>query len=85
MHMYINDKYICTSEAEYGARGDGSAMGGKPQGHTPEAKTAVQSDPPTEEQFLTIASMTDCGSSMKVHKGDSIVLIAEYDLKKHPL
>jgi hypothetical protein len=86
VHMYINDKYTCSSNAEYGYRGEGSTMGGKMSGHSHgDAKSAVATDPPKEQGILTVASMTDCEGPFKVKKGDYVVLKAEYDLKKHPL
>lgn len=99
MHMYINDKYICSSEAQYGygreapmggAKGDG-AMAGMSHGHSrrlipdPRKGNAKKDDPPKEKGILTIASMTDCEGPWKVKKGDYVKLVGEYDLKKHPL
>jgi hypothetical protein len=87
MHMFINDKYTCTSQAEYGYRNDGGgAMGGAAMGgHSHGGKAMVKRDPPKEGGIMTVASMTDCEGPWKVKKGDSVILKAEYDLKKHPL
>jgi hypothetical protein len=96
MHMSINDKYVCSSLAEYGYRGeednmsaagtkgakDMAGMGGHAHG-----KSAVVNDGPhNEKSILTVAGMSQCsGGPFKVKKGDYITLKAEYDLKKHPL
>ncbi|KAF2430903.1 hypothetical protein EJ08DRAFT_202464 [Tothia fuscella] len=110
MHMYINDNYVCASEAQYGygreaqpmAGAKGGDMAGMSHGHsrrlipdppTPKAAkaatpkvVAAKSDPPSDAKgILTIASMTDCEGPWKVKKGDSVKLVGEYDLKKHPL
>jgi hypothetical protein len=91
MHMFINDKYTCTSSANYGFRNDEAAatVGGEMGGHTHGGKGMVKRDPPNPgakaEPILTVASMSDCEGPFKVKKGDYVVLKAEYDLKKHPL
>jgi hypothetical protein len=89
MHMFINEKYTCSSNAVYGTRNEGGAMGAAMGGHGHgSAKAMVKREPqdPTKKQeLLTVASMSDCEGPFKVKKGDSVVLKAEYDLKKHPL
>jgi hypothetical protein len=90
MHMFINDKYTCSSEAVYGTRNEGGGgemgpMSGHSHGG---AKGMVRRYPQAAGQkaeILTVASMSDCEGPWKVKKGDTIVLKAEYDLKKHPL
>jgi hypothetical protein len=94
MHMFINDKFTCTSEAVYGYRSDDGmgAMGG--HGHMKrnhahrrrdEPNAAKDGAAPKGTGILTVASMSDCDGPYKVVKGDTIVLKAEYDLQKHPL
>lgn len=99
MHMYINDKYICASQALYGYGREAPMGGAKPtgdmagmnHGHSrrlapaPPASKATSDEPPKEKGLLTIASMTDCEGPWKVKKGDYVKLVGEYDLKKHPL
>jgi hypothetical protein len=94
MHMYINDKYVCSSEAQYGYGREapmGPAKDGMSHGHSGRSLTdaptgnAKKADPPAEKGILTIASMSDCEGPWKVKKGDYVKLIGEYDLKKHPL
>jgi hypothetical protein len=88
MHMFINDQYVCSSKAEYGYRAEESAMDGKGHGGSKDgshgSKAAFKRDAP-KSGILTVANMTDCVGPWKVKKGDSVVLKAEYDLKKHPL
>lgn len=111
MHMLINDKLVCSSQAIYGTRNEGGemgAMGGHSHGGmkkrdpqtpaakspkaaapaknpAPAAKAPAAKAPASQDQILTIASMSDCEGPWKVRKGDTVVLKAEYDLKKHPL
>jgi hypothetical protein len=92
MHMFINDKYTCSSNAEYGYRNEAAAMGGAmgemgghSHGGAKSGKSMVKRDPPKTDGILTVASMTDCEGPWKMKKGDSVILKAEYDLKKHPL
>ena len=86
MHMLINGKYTCSSNAMYGFRGEGAAMGGMggKGGHShadaPKAKAKG-----AEAKILTVSNMTDCVGPFKVKKGEYVQLRAEYDLKKHPL
>jgi hypothetical protein len=91
MHMFINDKFTCSSEAVYGTRNEGGAMGatGEMGGHTHGGGKGMvrrhPQAPASKGEILTVASMSDCEGPWKVKKGDSVVLKAEYDLKKHPL
>jgi hypothetical protein len=97
MHLSINDKYVCSSLAEYGYRGEeetampaGGDKGAKDMagigGHG-HGKMATVNDGPghVEKGILTVASMGHCSGPFKVKKGDFVTLKAEYDLKKHPL
>jgi hypothetical protein len=72
--LFINGKYKCTSDAVYGDKSD-SGMAG--MGHGGEGKGA--------SGIKTISKMTACRGPFPVKKGDSLKLVAEYDLKKHPL
>jgi hypothetical protein len=91
MHMLINDKYTCGSSAVYGTRNEGGGMGGMGEmgGHSHgSGKGMAKRDPQApaaKQELLTVASMSDCEGPFKVKKGDTVVLKAEYDLKKHPL
>jgi hypothetical protein len=94
MHMFINDKFVCTSSAVYGTRNEGGMGGaaggemGPMSGHSHGgSKQMVRRYPqaPKKEELLTVSSMSDCEGPWKVKKGDTVVLKAEYDLKKHPL
>jgi len=79
MDMFINDKYVCSSEAIYGTRTEsvtgmgGHGHGGGSNGGAPDASVK------------TIAEMTPCTGPFHVKKGDTMKLNAEYDLSKHPL
>jgi len=76
--MYINDKFACTSDAIYGEKtGSDSGMGG--HSHTSSPGGAATSS------IKTISAMTPCIGPFPVKKGDTMKLIAEYDLSKHPL
>jgi hypothetical protein len=101
MHMYINDKFICSSEAQYGYGREAPMGGSKPDGGMSEMShghsrrlfpappnsifKTKRDEPPKDKGILTIASMTDCEGPWKVKKGDFVKLVGEYDLKKHPL
>jgi hypothetical protein len=80
--MFINDKYTCTSRAEYGTRNEGGAMEGMAHGHGHGSKAMVKRQ---KAEIQTVSGMSDCTGPIEVKKGDSVVLKAEYDLKKHPL
>jgi hypothetical protein len=80
--MYLNDKFTCASDAIYGdkAKSDtgmgGSGMaGGHNHGGGGQSSTSIK----------TISSMTSCKGPIPVKKGDTMKLVAEYDLAKHPL
>jgi hypothetical protein len=92
MHLFINDKFTCSSAAVYGTRneGGGGEMGGAMGGHSHGgakgmAKRTPQAPAAPKAELMTVASMSDCEGPWKVKKGDTVVLKAEYDLKKHPL
>jgi hypothetical protein len=80
--MFINDKHVCSSDAVYGMRTDADAMGG--HGH-PESGGKNSAPAAPAAAIKTISSMTICTGPIPVKKGDSMKLIAEYDLSKHPL
>ena len=94
MHMLINGKYTCSSNALYGFRSDDAAMGGmggkggKSHSHAesaPPAKGGAKAKGGAQAKVLTVSNMTDCVGPFKVKKGEYVQLRAEYDLKKHPL
>jgi hypothetical protein len=93
MHMFINDKYTCSSTAIYGTRNEGGGMGGEMGemggGHSHGGSKGMvrryPQAPGAKTEILTVASMSDCEGPWKVKKGDTVVIKAEYDLKKHPL
>jgi hypothetical protein len=82
--MYINDKYACESDAVYGVRAatEGGDKGAAMSGHS-HAGASMDSD--VNPAIKTISSMTPCKGPMSVKKGDTMKLVAEYDLSKHPL
>jgi len=90
MEMYLNNKFLCTSEAVYGARGEAEAHGhpamsneisASPKGAAPPS----QATSPKDASIKTISSMTTCWGPYPVKKGDTLTLSAIYDLSKHPL
>jgi hypothetical protein len=77
--LFINDKYTCSSNAIYGDKSaSSSAMGGKGKG-------SAASVGKSSAKIKTISSMTPCRGPFPVKKGDTMRLVAEYDLSKHPL
>jgi len=81
--LYLNDKFICASNAVYGSRSDaGADMGGAAGGHGHGEKAGEKAG---TSSIKTISSMTACRGPYPVKKGDSMKLVAEYDLAKHPL
>jgi hypothetical protein len=83
MDLFLNDKYVCSSVATYGTRSDsGAEMGGHSHGDSSGGKGGAKKE---ELNIKTIASMSTCRGPFAVKKGDSLKLIAEYDLSKHPL
>jgi len=91
MHMLINGKYTCSSNAMYGLRSEEASMGGM-GGKGGKASHSHAATAPgakgkggAEPKLLTVANMTDCVGPFKVKKGEFVQLRAEYDLKKHPL
>jgi len=77
--LFINGKYKCTSDAVYGDKSgsdDGmGGMGGMSRGGGGKGASGIK----------TISKMTACRGPFPVKKGDTMKLVAEYDLKKHPL
>lgn len=80
MDMFINDKFVCSSEAVYGDRSDSESAG--MGGHSHGGKGGMES---SSANIKTISSMTTCKGPYPVKKGDTMKLTAEYDLHKHPL
>jgi hypothetical protein len=93
MEMYLNNKFLCASDAIYGSRGESeehghpamsaeissSPKGGSPPSQAPPAKES------SDASIKTISSMTTCWGPFPVKKGDTLTLSAIYDLSKHPL
>jgi len=80
--LFLNDKFTCASNAVYGDRAEsdsgmgGTGMaGGHSHGGGGESAAFIK----------TISSMTACKGPYPVKKGDTMKLVAEYDLSKHPL
>jgi hypothetical protein len=76
MDILLNGKFLCDSQALYGSRAEGE-MGGHGHGSSKEGSAQFE--------IKTIAGMTRCLGPYPVKKGDTITLVAEYDLSKHPL
>jgi len=77
--LLINDKFICASNAVYGDKSESSGgMGGGKSGRGGGGGKSTAN-------IKTISSMTPCRGPYPVKKGDSMRLVAEYDLAKHPL
>jgi hypothetical protein len=75
--LYLNDKFTCASDAVYGDKAEsGSGMAGG-HGHGGEGQGA--------SSIKTISMMVPCKGPFPVKKGDTMKLVAEYDLSKHPL
>jgi hypothetical protein len=90
--MYLNDKFACASDAVYGVKGEGEGgmmghahgdEGGK--GAKGAKAAAPKSGGGATSSIKTISSMTACQGPFTVKKGDSMKLVAVYDLSKHPL
>jgi len=85
--LYLNDKMTCASNAIYGDRAaDSPGMGGSSTsgGHSHAGGSGMAGGKSTES-IKTISGMTACIGPYPVKKGDTMKLIAEYDLTKHPL
>ena len=81
MSLYLNDKFTCASNAVYGDKSESSSgMGGSGM-----AGGASRGGAKSSAKIKTISLMTPCRGPFPVKKGDSMRLVAEYDLKKHPL
>jgi len=92
--LFLNDKFTCASNAVYGDRatdspammsaggagGSGHSHGGSSGAAAPAGKSAGGGG-----AIKTISLMTPCKGPFPVKKGDTMKLIAEYDLVKHPL
>jgi len=73
--MFINDKFVCASEAVYGDKDDKGAMG-HDHGSKPEGNGAA---------IRTISFMTAYEKPIRVKKGDTMSLNVQYNLAKYPL
>jgi len=79
--LWLNDKFTCASDAIYGDKSasdsgmPGSAAGGHSHGSEASGSSSIK----------TISAMTSCKGPYPVKKGDTMKLVAEYDLAKHPL
>jgi hypothetical protein len=84
--LFLNDKFTCASNAVYGDKSEsGSGMGGSGKGGSGKAGGASRGGGKSSAKIKTISSMTPCRGPYPVKKGDSMRLVAEYDLAKHPL
>ena len=80
MHMLINGKYTCSSNALYGFRSEEAGMGGMGgKGHshaesTPAAKAAQGQVARLQApgKILTVSNMTDCVGPFKVSEGRAL-------------
>jgi len=85
--MYLNDKFTCSSNAVYGEKEGDAGMEGHSHGGGG-AKGAAPAKGGSGGALgggLTISSMTRCDGPFPVKKGDTMKLVAEYNLAKHPL
>jgi hypothetical protein len=70
MYLFVNDKFICTSEASYGK--------------APPASSTTTSEPSWHGEH-SITKISQCNVPIiPVKKGDWMSMIAEYDLQKYP-
>jgi hypothetical protein len=80
----VNGKQVCESKAIYGGAGAtmSAGMGGM-SGHSHGRYTISDRDP-VPGKWETIGEMTQCYGPIKVSKGDTIEMEANYDMNKHP-
>lgn len=71
MDMFVNGKYVCSSKATYGSRGEGGHSHGGAAGG--------------DAAIKTISSMSYCEDAIAVKKGDALSMNVQYDLQKYPL
>jgi len=90
--LFINNKFTCASNAIYGDKsqssgGMGGAMakGGAKGGAKSGGAKSGGAKGKSTTNIKTISSMTSCRGPFPVKKGDTMKLVAEYDLSKHPL
>jgi len=88
--LFLNEKYTCSSNAVYGDKSAHSEMGGMGMGASGGKSKGKSSAPKpsagkSSANIKTISSMTSCRGPFPVKKGDTMRLVAEYDLAKHPL
>ena len=85
MYVYINDKYTCSSEAVYGIPTDSDTKMKDGHSHKGESTAAKPASSSSSASIKTISHMTTCVGPIPVKKGDTMKLVAVYDLSKHPL
>jgi len=87
--MYINEKFTCASDAIYGVKDQSdsgmSGMGGSEMAGGHSHGGGGGGGEKSSVGIKTISSMTSCRGPFPVKKGDTLKLVAEYDLSKHPL
>jgi hypothetical protein len=84
--LYLNDKFTCASDAVYGDReASDSGMASSEMAGSHSHGGGGQSSPKGAPSIKTISMMTPCKGPFPVKKGDTMKLVAEYDLSKHPL
>lgn len=94
--MFINEKFVCKSDAVYGVKGGSGEAGEGMAGHShggaagggmaaAPAPAAGAAKPDPSSGIKTISSMTTCNGPFPVKKGDTLKLVAEYNLAEHPL
>jgi hypothetical protein len=84
--LFINGQYKCKSDALYGDKSKADDMGGMGMGG--KGKSGAKGAPAaakTASSIKTISKMTACRGPFPVKKGDTLKLVAEYDLRAHPL
>jgi len=87
--MYLNDKFTCASDAVYGVKDQSDSgmdgMAGMGGGHSHGGASGGGVGGQSAVGIKTISSMTPCTGPFPVKKGDTMKLVAVYDLAKHPL
>jgi hypothetical protein len=87
MDMKKNGRFLCDSEAVYGDSNEPAEMGSM-GGHSHGAAgvgTESKEAPKSSTAIKTITKMTTCMGPFDVVKGDTLTMVARYDLSKHPL
>jgi hypothetical protein len=85
--MLLNNKFTCASKAIYGDKAQsGSGMGSSGMGSSGKAGgKSNRAGGQKSTSIKTISKITQCLGPYPVKKGDTLKLVAEYDLSKHPL